>query len=88
MSSPDEIQVAEIVADCAKAGFPVSQEVAEKAWEVHKVHGKQAASDVLKAAGVPMERRITSGAEGLGGKVQTLAWGVGKLNIFVGWSDE
>lgn len=81
----DEIGITEIMADCATAGFPVTREVAEKAWSAHRSEGKQAASDVLKAAGVPMERRILSGAEGLGGKVQTVGWGVGKLNIFVGW---
>lgn len=85
MNAIDNDAVNGIVADCAKVGFPVSRETAEKAWEVHKAEGKQAASDVLTAAGVPMERRIVSGAAGLGGKAQTVAWGVGKVHIFVGW---
>lgn len=81
----NETAITEIMADCASVGFPVTREIAEKAWQAHRTEGKQAASDILKAAGVPMERKITSGAEGLGGKVQTVAWGVGKVHIFVGW---
>ena len=83
--SVNEIGITGIMEGCAEAGFPVTREVAEKAWSAHRAEGKQAASEVLKVAGVPMERRVVSGAEGLGGKVQTVAWGVGKIHIFVGW---
>ena len=69
----------------ARAGHPVSMEVALEATDAHFAGGmdcKRAACAVLRAAGVPMEERKS---EGDGTRVKTVFYDCGKVTVFAGW---
>lgn len=75
----------DIQEDVKRAGFPITDAVALHCATMHVQKGKDEAMKVLVDFGVPMTRKSTSGGEGLGGKVTSITYSVGKHSIFIGY---